>query len=49
MVVWPLLPTSWVIAIPLSKLAAAWRVLHNAERRSSVWSNPRRGRPGSGR
>ncbi|MFD9398162.1 hypothetical protein ACFWA4_04985 [Streptomyces sp. NPDC060011] len=33
MVVWRLLPTSWVIAIPLSKLAAAWRVLHSAERR----------------
>ncbi|GGT58367.1 hypothetical protein GCM10010271_72330 [Streptomyces kurssanovii] len=33
MVVWRLLPTSWVIAIPLSKLAAAWRVLHSSERR----------------
>lgn len=33
MVVWRLLPTSWVIAIPLSKLAAAWRVLHSTERR----------------
>jgi hypothetical protein len=33
MVVWRLASTSWVVAIPLSKLAAAWRVLHNAERR----------------
>ncbi|MFI5979997.1 hypothetical protein ACIBEA_03865 [Streptomyces sp. NPDC051555] len=32
LVVWRLLPTSWVIAIPLSKLAAAWRMLHSAER-----------------
>lgn len=32
-VVWRLMPTQWVIAIPLSKLAAAWRVLHSAERR----------------
>ncbi|MFI8497346.1 hypothetical protein ACIGFK_02305 [Streptomyces sp. NPDC085524] len=28
-----LLPTSWTVAIPLSKLAAAWRALHSAERR----------------
>ncbi|MFI6153032.1 hypothetical protein ACIBCA_10095 [Kitasatospora sp. NPDC051170] len=33
MVVWRLHPTSWVMAIPLSKLAAAWRVLHSCERR----------------
>ncbi|MFD7029534.1 hypothetical protein ACFWAR_15995 [Streptomyces sp. NPDC059917] len=32
LVVWRLLPSSWVIAIPLSKLAAAWRMLHSAER-----------------
>ncbi|MFE7646609.1 hypothetical protein [Streptomyces phaeoluteigriseus] len=31
-VVWRLVPSSWVVAIPLSKLAAAWRVLHSAER-----------------
>ncbi|MCM2424910.1 hypothetical protein [Streptomyces sp. RKAG337] len=32
-VVWRLAQSSWVVAIPLSKLAAAWRVLHSAERR----------------
>ncbi|MFJ4924897.1 hypothetical protein [Streptomyces sp. NPDC088736] len=32
-VVWRLLPRAGVVAIPLSKLASAWRVLHNAERR----------------
>lgn len=30
--VWRLRPGSWVIAIPLSKLAAAWRTLHSVER-----------------
>ncbi|MFJ3879028.1 hypothetical protein ACIPW5_16350 [Streptomyces sp. NPDC090077] len=30
-VVWRLLPRRWVVAIPLSKLAPAWRVLHEAE------------------
>ncbi|MEU8436697.1 hypothetical protein AB0F18_28070 [Streptomyces sp. NPDC029216] len=30
-VAWRLLPRRWVIAIPLSKLASAWRVLHEAE------------------
>ncbi|MGW4890774.1 hypothetical protein ACWEQL_00675 [Kitasatospora sp. NPDC004240] len=30
-VAWRLLPRHWVVAIPLSKLAAAWRVLHDAE------------------
>ncbi|WP_328619699.1 hypothetical protein [Streptomyces sp. NBC_00354] len=33
MVAWRLLPNSWAVAIPLSKLAAAWRVLHSTERR----------------
>lgn len=32
-VVWRLLPHAGVIAIPLSKLGSAWRVLHAAERR----------------
>lgn len=32
-VVWRLLPRAGVVAIPLSKLASAWRVLHTAERR----------------
>ncbi|GLF94011.1 hypothetical protein [Streptomyces yaizuensis] len=32
MVVWRLRPNALVVAIPLSKLAAAWRVLHAAER-----------------
>lgn len=32
-VVWRLLPRAGVVAIPLSKLASAWRVLHSAERR----------------
>ncbi|SOD86720.1 hypothetical protein [Streptomyces sp. Ag109_G2-15] len=32
-VVWRLSPRFGVLAIPLSKLAAAWRVLHSAERR----------------
>ncbi|ARF71254.1 hypothetical protein B7C62_02525 [Kitasatospora albolonga] len=32
-VVWRLVRGSWVVAIPLSKLAAAWRALHSAERR----------------
>ncbi|MQS37845.1 hypothetical protein [Streptomyces katsurahamanus] len=32
MVAWRLLPNAGVIAIPLSKLASAWRVLHGAER-----------------
>ncbi|MEW1634116.1 hypothetical protein AB0469_08590 [Streptomyces sp. NPDC093801] len=30
-VAWRLLPRRWVVAIPLSKLASAWRVLHEAE------------------
>ncbi|GAA3384922.1 hypothetical protein [Streptomyces racemochromogenes] len=30
-VAWRLLPHRWVVAIPLSKLASAWRVLHEAE------------------
>ncbi|MEU8529802.1 MULTISPECIES: hypothetical protein [Streptomyces] len=33
LVVWRLPVTHWVITIPLSKLAAAWRVLHNCESR----------------
>ncbi|WP_406862910.1 hypothetical protein ABZO31_21710 [Streptomyces sp. HUAS MG47] len=32
-VAWRLLPQAGVVAIPLSKLASAWRVLHAAERR----------------
>lgn len=32
-VVWKLPRTTWVLAIPLSKLAAAWRTLHGVERR----------------
>ncbi|WP_150260430.1 hypothetical protein [Streptomyces venezuelae] len=32
-VAWRILPRSWAVAIPLSKLAAAWRVLHGIERR----------------
>ncbi|MFF5703008.1 hypothetical protein ACFY7H_10950 [Streptomyces sp. NPDC012794] len=30
-VAWRLLPGRWAVAIPLSKLASAWRVLHEAE------------------